>query len=349
MTAVDRVELSGGYGISRILNGGWQLSAGHRAAPVDAGAAIDAMIRLAEAGFTTFDCADIYTGVEELLGRFLAAYPRPSEIQIHTKFVPDRDALPAMDRRYVERIIDRSLARLGIERLDLVQYYWWDEQVPGCVETALVLADLQRAGKIRLLGVTNFDVARLSELVDAGVPIATNQVQYSLLDPRPENGMTQFCAGSGIRLLCYGALAGGFLSRRWSGQDEASGGQPNRSLVKYRLIIEEFGGWALFQELLAALEQVAAKHGVTVSNVAVRWLLDRPRVAGAIVGAASAEHLESNLRIFRLELDDDDHRRLDRVLRASVGPRGDCFALERIPRGRHAAIMKTNLNRLGLS
>ena len=343
---VARVELAPGYSVARIVNGGWQLSEGHHPSPVDARAAVDAMARLADAGFTTFDCADIYTGVEELVGRFLASYPRRSEIQVHTKLVPDKSALRQVDRRYVERIVDRSLSRLGVERLDLVQYHWWDASVPGAVETALWLRELQEAGKVRLLGATNFGVRELRAIVEAGVPIAVHQVQYSLLDRRPENGMVDLCAEHGIRLLSYGSLAGGFLTDRYLDRDEPTDPMPNRSLVKYKLIIEEFGGWELFQELLGAMKRVAGKHGVTVANVAARWVLERPRVAGVIVGARTAEHVRGNLATFGLELDDDDRRRLAAVTARSSGPEGDVFDLERKPRGRHSVIMKTDLNRL---
>lgn len=343
--SVPRVELAEGYSIARILNGGWQLAVGHRAEPVDERQAVEAMSRLAEAGFTTFDCADIYAGVEELLGRFLKSYPRPGEIQVHTKLVPDKSALPRMDRRYVERIVDRSLARLGVERLDLVQFHWWDHQVPGLLDALGWLDELRKAGKVRLLGATNFDATRLRRIVEAGIPIAAHQVQYSLLDRRPRGEMTRWCAEHGIRLLAYGSLAGGLLTDRYLGR--AGPGEPgNRSLVKYLLILEEFGGWKLLQELLQAMRQVGDKHGVDVANVAVRFTLDEEAVAGAIVGASSAAHAASNLRAFSFSFDEEDRRLLGGVLERSMGPTGDVYGLERIPRGRHAAIMKTDLNRL---
>ena len=354
MSAVPRMELAPGYTIARVVNGGWQLAAGHRvaghrAAADDPGAAVDAMIRLAEAGFTTFDCADVYTGVEELLGRFLRAYGGRGAVQVHTKLVPDRHALAALERRYVERVVDRSLARLGVERLDLVQLHWWDYEVPGYVEAARWLDDLRRAGKVRLLGATNFDVRRLGEIVAAGVPIAAHQVQYSLLDRRPEHGMADFCAAHGIAILCYGTLAGGFLSERWLGAPEPAGPLANRSLVKYRLMIDELGGWPLYQQLLGELARIAARLGVAAANVAARWVLDRPRVAGVLVGARSAAYAASNGRIFDVALGDADRRALAAVLARARGPRGDVFGLERQPGGRHAAIMKTDLNQLGVT
>lgn len=211
--AVARARLAPEYTVARVINGGWQLSEGHRLrGTLDAEESLSAMEAMTQAGLTTFDCADIYTGVEEMIGRFLRrrrAEGAASDVQVHTKFVPDKDRLSRLSRADVERIIDRSLQRLGVERLDLVQFHWWDYDVPGWVEAGIWLADLRKAGKIRNLGVTNFDVEHLRPLMDAGVPIVSNQVQYSILDRRPEQGMTAFCAENGISLLCYGALAGG--------------------------------------------------------------------------------------------------------------------------------------------
>ena len=342
---VPRYVLADDYSIARVINGGWQLADGHRRRPVDPRDAIDAMLRLVDAGLTTFDCAEIYGGVEQLIGRLIRELSTASTIQVHTKFVPDLDALPGISKSYVERIVDRSLRRLGIERLDLVQLHWWDYEVPRYVETALWLGELQRAGKIRHLGATNFDVPHLAEIVEAGVRIVCHQVQFSLLDRRPENGMLRFCADHGIQLLCYGSLGGGFISDRYLGQPTPASPAANRSLTKYGLIVDELGGWERFQQLLEVASRVAAKHGVGLSNVAVRYVLDKPQVAAAIVGARDARHLEGNLRTFLLELDEEDRRLLDGAPDSRRGPSGDVYSLERIRNGPHAAIMKYNLNR----
>ena len=118
---------------------------------------------------------------------------RGRKIRVHTKYVPDLDSLATLTRHDVEKIIDRSLHRLRVRRLDLVQFHWWDFSVPGWIEAAEHLEALRRAGKIRHLGVTNFDVDHLRSILDAGVEIVSNQVQYSLLDRRPERAMVDFC------------------------------------------------------------------------------------------------------------------------------------------------------------
>ena len=257
---IPRATLRDDYQISRIIKGGWHLAGDHGS--IDHGQAIRDMATFVEAGITTFDCADIYTGVERLIGDFRSTFPSlATRVQVHTKFVPDLADLPRVDRRYVEAIIDRSLARLGVEQIDLVQFHWWDYEVPGYVEAALELDRQRLAGKIGHLGVTNFGVPALRSMLQAGIRFATNQLQYSLLDRRPEHVMAQFCRHNDIALLCYGTVAGGFLSERWLGEAEPAEPLPNRSLVKYKLIIDDFGGWDAFQALLKTLSGVAAKHG----------------------------------------------------------------------------------------
>ena len=349
MTALcDPIRLADGYEIPKIINGGWQLALGHGQRGFDEREVIQAMYNQVAAGFTTFDCADIYTGVEALLGKFLKYYRKNKipghRVRIHTKYVPNLDQLANLTQYDTVRAIDRSLKRLGVDCLDLVQFHWWDYAIPGYVETVGYLADLQKAGKIRLLGLTNFDVAHLREIVESGAPIATHQVQYSLLDRRPEHGMADYCIRHGIHLLCYGALAGGFLSDRYWRADPPDPPFENRSLAKYRLIIDAFGGWSAFQELLGLLRRLAVRSGANIANMAAAAILQRPGVAAVILGTRHSEHLKSNLKTQTIWLDEKERLLLTEFLARYPGAGGDTFSLERIVNGPHAAIMKTNLN-----
>src|SRR5471030_1245136 len=208
MSSQYSIDLAPGYRISLLLKGGWQLAGGHGS--VDREAAIADMAAYYEGGITTFDCAYIYTGVEEMIGEFrrgyLARNGRESlrDLRVHTKYVPDLATLPTLDRQQVERTIDRSLVRLNVERLDLVQFHWWDYNVPRYLETAHWLKELQRAGKIEHLGGTNFDTAHTRELIESGVPLLSMQVQYSLLDQRPASALAAYGKQTGMKLLCYG-------------------------------------------------------------------------------------------------------------------------------------------------
>lgn len=341
---MERIELAPGYTISRIVKGGWQLAGGH--GPIDERAAIADMGRFVDAGITTFDCADIYTGVEAMIGRFLRSRgSSATPVQVHTKLVPDRSRLATFDGEDAAASVERSLARLGVERLDLVQFHWWDYDVARYLDVAHALARLQDQGKIRFVGLTNFDAARVRAILDAGVPVTSHQVQYSLVDHRPAAAMTEVCRNGHVPLLCYGSLAGGFLSDRWLAAAEPRFPHENRSLTKYHLIIDEFGGWRLFQDLLGALAGIARRHGVGVGSVAIRHVLDLPQVAAAIVGATSAGHLDATLQALALTLDDEDRRSIAQVLARAAGPSGEVYALEREKGGRHARIMKYELNR----
>ena len=343
----QRIELASGYSIPRLLNGLWQLAEGHSLSRRDRATDLGLLLEAFELGYTTFDCADIYLGVEELLGRLRATLAErgvADRLQVHTKYVPDRDALANLSRTAVEAAIDRSLARLGVERLDLVQFHWWEFAVPGHVETAVWLDELRRAGKIHHLGVTNYDAGRLELLLDAGVRVTSNQVQLSVLDRRPLGSMSELCQRRGIGLICYGALAGGLLTERYLDSERPRPPFENRSLPKYDLIVDEFGGWPAHQELLSALARIADAHDATAADVAVRWVLDQPAVAAVVLGTRSACHLASRARAEKLELQEAERRELADLV-AGRGPGGEIYGLERVRNGPHARIMKTSLNR----
>lgn len=343
MQYLRQAEIAPLYWISRVIKGGWHLAGGHGS--IDRTQAIDDMAAFVEARITTFDCADIYTGVEELIGDFCRAYPDLAKrIQVHTKFVPDYNKLQNLQPASIESIIDRSRARLGVDALDLVQFHWWDTRVPKYVQAALELKRLQDAGKIRRIGLTNFNTACTREIVEAGVPVISTQVQYSVLDDRPSGELATYCLQNKIALLCYGSLAGGFLSGDWFRKLEPSGLFENRSHTKYKLIIEDFGGWDLFQELLGTLERIAQTHGVSIAQVASGWTLHQPGVAAVIIGATSSRHLQENLEIQTLRLSDRDLEAIRRVTARRSGPHGDVYDLERDKDGRHGRIMKYNLN-----
>jgi len=341
---IARVALTPDYSIARVIKGGWHLAGGH--GRIDPRQATSDMAAFVEGGITTFDCADIYTGVEELIGQFRQDYPALApRLQIHTKYVPDLSELANLTAASTERIIDRSLLRLGIERLDLVQFHWWDYDIPGWIEAALQLDRLRQAGKIAHIGLTNFDTDHVAAMVAAGVPVLTHQVQYSLLDDRPSRTMVDFCATNAIKLLCYGTVAGGFLSDRWLGGTAPVETPGNRSLMKYKLIIDDFGGWDLFQELLAALRRVATRYDTDIATIASCAILARRQVAAVIVGATSQAHLADNQRITDLRLAPVDLAEIDSVLSRRQGPGGEVYALERDRTGRHGRIMRYELNR----
>ncbi len=351
MSDVERLALRPDYEISRVIKGGWQLAGDHGS--VDRERAIEDMIAFYDAGITTFDCADIYTGVEDMIGAFRSRLANArgaaalERLKIHTKVVPDLDQLAHVDFAMIEAGIDRSLRRLRMERLDMVQTFWWDASVPGEADVIGHLGRLREAGKVRHIGVTNYSLARMRKLAEVGVPFLATLVQYSLIDNRPAGAFAQWCKEHDTAILCYGGLAGGFLTETWLGKPDPGYRFDNRSLVKYRLIIDDFGGWDLFQELLVLLADIAARRDCTLAAVALRATLDLPDAAAVVVGARYAHRLPQTLRCFDPLLDDDDRAALAAVLSRRRGPVGDVYELESDKTGRHGRIMKYNINAKG--
>ena len=342
--SVPRIELAPGYTISRLIKGGWQLAGGHGS--IEHTAALADMQAFVDAGITTFDCADIYTGVESLIGDFRRGTDGATrrKLHVHTKCVPDLSALDTLTTADLERIVQRSCDRLGQDALDLVQLHWWDYTRGDVVAVAQGLAELQARGRIWHLGVTNFGTVQLAALLDAGVPIVSQQLQYSLLDRRPAGAMTQLAEARGVPFLCYGALAGGFFHARWLGAPEPQEPFENRSLVKYKLIIDECGGWGRFQSLLALLAELGEAHGVGIGAIAIAWVLAQPMVAGVIVGARNRAHLAQTLAAAQVTLTEPEHARLAVYLDTMPVPPGDVYELERDRHGPHGRIMRYELN-----
>jgi enamine deaminase RidA (YjgF/YER057c/UK114 family) len=180
---------------------------------------------------------------------------------------------------------------------------------------------------IRHIGLTNFDTAHLRLVVKHGIPITTNQVCFSLLDRRAALDMGTFCRENGIALMAYGTLAGGLISRRWLGQPEPDAADiSDWSKMKYKRFIDAIGGWEVLQSILQALDRIALRHGVSIPNVATRWVLEHPAVAAVIIGArlGEREHRGDNLALFSFALDEADRSVLDEALAEAVTLDGDC-------------------------
>lgn len=307
--------------ICRVLNGMWQVSGAH--GRIDPKAAIRNMFEYHDAGFTTWDLADHYGPAEDFIGEFrrqLAAARGDAalaDMQAFTKWVPRSGP---MTRKIVEDNINISLRRMNVQTLDLLQFHWWDYADSRYLDALAALSELRDEGKIRHVALTNFDTERLRLMTDKGIRVVSNQVQYSLVDRRPEVQMVKFCQEHNIWLLPYGAVCGGLLSERYLNQPEPSYYRlGTASLQKYKEMIDSWGGWTLFQELLHVLKQIADAHQVSIANVAVRYILDRPMVAGVIVGTrlGVSDNRANTERVFNFTLTQDDHRRIETVLAKS--------------------------------
>jgi aryl-alcohol dehydrogenase-like predicted oxidoreductase len=215
----------------------------------------------------------------------------------YTKWCPQAKSYTEAE---VAAAVQRSLSRMQTPCLDLLQLHWWDYAARGELEGVLrSLVALQQRGRLRELGLTNFDTAHVVWMVDElKIPIASNQVQYSLVDTRPRDRMAAACQARGVKLLCYGTLLGGLLTDRYLGKAEPQGRAElsTPSLGKYYNMVRHWGGWGLFQELLRACRSVADRHGASIATVALAWVLRQEAVAGVIVGlrAGLSEHAAEN-------------------------------------------------------
>ena len=333
MSQQKTCQLTPDLKICQILNGMWQVAGVH--GQIDPESAISEMLSYHDSGFTTWDMADIYGPAEEFLGEFrrriakIKGEDELDKIQALTKFVPNPGP---MTRSIVEHYIDKSIRRMNVKAIDMVQFHWWDYNDTSYLDALRHLSKLRDDGKIRHIGLTNFDTERMEIMVENGFKLVSNQIQYSIIDQRPKVKMTPFCQKHDIKLLAYGTLLGGFLSENYKEKPEPKRSELyTASLQKYKNMIDAWGGWALFQELLAVLDDMAKKHHVSIANVAAKYVLDEPAVAGVIIGVrlGIAEHRSENARIFSLNLDKDDNEKIRSVtsrshdLFSSIGDCGD--------------------------
>ena len=318
----QRTALAPGLEISRLVTGLWQVADMERGGtlidPIKGAADLAAY---AAQGFDTFDMADHYGSAEVIAGTLLASKPQP-QVRAFTKWCPPPGP---MNAAVVREGVQRSLDRLQVSCIDLLQFHWWTFEHPGYIDAMQELAKLRQQGLIAHLGLANFDTAHLRVLLHEGIPVASNQVCMSLLDRRGTEDMTALCLQAGVKLLTYGVLGGGFLSERWVGAT-APVEVHDWSKMKYQRFIQAVGGWDALQTVLKAAQTIARKHRVSVSNVATRWVLEQAAVAAVIVGArlGESEHRADNLRPFEFQLDADDHAVLDQAFAMTRRLSGDC-------------------------
>lgn len=333
--------LKNGYELNEVINGCWQLSDGHALkSAVDFSDTKKAFYELCDNGLNAFDCADIYTGVEDFIGEFIKESKR--DVKVHTKYVPDLNILSDVDFSFTENIIDRSLKRLNKEALDVVQFHWWDYEVSGMIDVAEHLVKLKEKGKILNIGTTNFDTENLKKLVDAKIPVVSVQSQYSIFDRRPEKSLAKYCLENDIALLCYGTLSGGLLSGKYLGKE--IGKADNRSQVKYLQVIEDTVGYDDYPKLLEILDDIAKKYNVSISNIATKYILSKKEVSSAIIGTRSSVHVKSNLELFKFKLDESDIETIDKFISKYPNLDGEPFTLERTEGCKYREIMKMNIN-----
>lgn len=322
---VERYELAPGLSISRVLTGLWQIADMERdGAALNPEATAALMAPYADAGFTTFDMADHYGSAEIIAGRFRQTRASPQSVELLTKWVPTPGPIT---RNEVRAAVQRSLDRLQIGAIDLLQFHAWNYADPRWLDCLLWLQELKEQRLIRHLGLTNFDTAHLRIAVNSGIDVVSNQVCFSLIDRRPQQRMIELCLQYNVKLLCYGTVAGGLLSERWLGKPEpAVNTLATWSQMKYKRFIDAAGGWEKFQHLLHIVDEVARQYNVSMANIACRYILEQPAVGGIIIGARLGErqHVDENLRLFQFTLDEASRTLINAAMAKLQPIPGDC-------------------------
>jgi aryl-alcohol dehydrogenase-like predicted oxidoreductase len=315
--AMETVPLGGtDLKVSRVAFGAWEL--GGEWGKVRPDAAMAAIRRAWVLGVNLFDTAQGYGfGASE---RLVAAALRDeldhsrSDVLIATKgglrFTPDglvRDSSPA----WLRRGVDESLAALGVDWIDLYQVHWPDPAVPF-EETAGALHDLVTLGKIRHVGVSNFDIDQMAAFGSTW-PVETLQPPYHLFRRDAAHDLLPYCSRHNIGVLSYGTLAHGLLTGALRASTTFAGDD-------WRSASPMFQGETLARnlEVVEVLQSLAAEFGVTVSQLAIAWVLDNPAVSTAIVGTRNADHVSESVAGAELTLSDTDRARIDEAMEPAV-------------------------------
>lgn len=278
--------------------------------------------RFLDAGGTFVDTADVYSrgASEEIIGRWLAARPGVRDrVVLATKGRFPMGADPnevGLSRRWLTRALDGSLRRLGVDAVDLYQAHAWDPHTP-VEETLRFFDDVVRAGKVRYVGLSNFtgwQVQKTVDLADARglVRPVTLQPQYNLLAREIEWEVVPACRAEGLGLLPWSPLGGGWLTGKYRRDTPPTGAtrlgeNPQRGVEAYGRRNAEARTW----DVLDAVRAVAEGRGVTMAQVALSWLVDRPAVTSVILGARTVDQLIDCLGAAGLHLTGEEAARLD--------------------------------------
>ncbi|MGB6500445.1 MAG: aldo/keto reductase, partial [Thermoplasmata archaeon] len=282
----------------------------------------DLLDAFVEAGFNLIDTADVYSRwapghqggeSETILGEWLRERGRRRDVVIATKvgmeIAPGRAGL---SRSHILRSVDASLARLGVDSIDLYQSHVDDPATPQ-TETLEAYRDLLDQGKIRSIGASNFTPARLAEALrvsrDHGLPAySTVQPRYNLMDRSEfEGALEEVCRTHHLGVITYSSLASGFLTGKYRSKDDL-GKSPRGARAEARLD-------ARGHRILEALDAVSADTGARPATVALAWLLTRPAVTAPIASATSLDQLAELTAAARLAL---SSAAIDRLERASA-------------------------------
>jgi aryl-alcohol dehydrogenase-like predicted oxidoreductase len=291
----------------------------------DEAGSFDQLDAFVAAGGNFVDTADVYSGgvSEEIIGRWFASRPadvtEPVVLATKGRFpLDDHPNGQGLSARHLTRALHGSLRRLGRDHVDLYQCHAWDAYTP-LEETLRTLDGFVRAGTIRYYGFSNFlgwqltKAVRLAHELGLAAPVSL-QPQYNLLVRGIEHEIVPAAQDGGLGLLPWSPLGGGWLSGKYRRDQRPSGAtrlgeDPERGMEAYGPRAAQDTTW----DVIGAVEDIAGTRGVSMAEVALAWVTDRPGVTSTILGARTTEQLATNLRAAELHLDDAETAALDQV------------------------------------
>jgi myo-inositol catabolism protein IolS len=297
--------------VSVIAMGSWALAGDMAWGDQSEQDSIAAARAAVDVGITFFDTAPGYgDGLsEQRLGKGLRGLR--DQVVIATKIGPD-----AMRAGAVAASVERSLGHLGTDYIDLIQIHWPSRDVP-LEETCTALEALKRAGKVRAIGISNFGLLDLADVLKVATP-TTNQLPYSLLSRAIEYEITPACQRANVGVLCYSPLLWGILAGSYESADQVPDGRarsrhfsPARKLIRHR----ERGCEEETFRAVREIRRIAERENVPMSELAVAWVLHQPGVTGVFTGIRRPEQAGANVRAADLHLDAATLSELDEVTR----------------------------------
>jgi aryl-alcohol dehydrogenase-like predicted oxidoreductase len=296
--------------VSEICLGSW-LTYGGGVGRREAGACV---ARAFDLGINFFDTANVYSGgaAEEFLGEVLAGRPRQSYVLATKVYFPMPDGGRGLSADQIRKQLDASLQRLRVDFVDLYQCHRYDTETP-LEETMAALTEAVRQGKARWLGFSEWTPEQIrAALALPGARFVSSQPQYSMLARQWEAEVFPLCAREGIGQIVWSPLAQGILTGKYrSGEpppaDSRAASERMGTFIQRRLTDENLAR-------VERLRPIAAERGLTLAQLALAWVLRRPEVTSAIVGATRPEQVEENARASGVKLDPATLDRIERVL-----------------------------------
>jgi aryl-alcohol dehydrogenase-like predicted oxidoreductase len=310
-----------GVMVSPITLGSWPMS-GDRYGPIDDSEAVRTIRSALDHGITSFDTAPAYGGghAEETLGAALAGRRDQAVIITKCGIARRNGGQPGRNssRASIMREIEDSLRRLRTEYVDVYLVHWPDPDTP-LEETMRALDELQRAGKTRLVGVSNFSVELMEECRKYR-PLDVLQVGYNLFDRRQEREVFAYCREHAIGVMAYGSLAYGLLTGAFTEDTTFDENDWRANGVAFGQPILRGDNFQHNVRLVNRLkDEVAAPLGLSVAQLALAWVLRNPAVTTAMVGARVPREIEENIGAANAALSDADAARVESIMRDAAG------------------------------